>query len=265
MRQRTSQPMPDVAVVVRGQVRPNMPEYVRSRIVALANHAHEPILFARAKLTESANPAVSRPAIAQANLDLDGRLVRAQVAAPTMTQAIDLLRERLSRRLDRLARHWEARRGGMPKSEEHEWRHGQEPTRRPGYFPRPFGERRIVRRKSLALTPESCTDAATEMDLMDYDFYLFTDVDTGLESVIYRSGETGYRLAAVVSPTRHPSGRITVSPQPAARLTVAEAKDRLELAGLPFVFFVDSADEHASVLYHRYDGHYGLIRAALDR
>ncbi|MFI8458033.1 sigma 54 modulation/S30EA ribosomal C-terminal domain-containing protein [Kitasatospora sp. NPDC085464] len=45
-------------------------------------------------------------------------------------------------------------------------------------------------------------------------------------------------------------------------LTVAEAVSRLDLTGLPFVFFTDTATGRGNVLYHRYDGHYGLITPA---
>jgi hypothetical protein len=33
----------------------------------------------------------------------------------------------------------------------------------------------------------------------------------------------------------------------------------LELMGWPFVFFRDPTTGRGSVLYHRYDGHYGLL------
>jgi hypothetical protein len=53
-----------------------------------------------------------------------------------------------------------------------------------------------------------------------------------------------------------------VSPVPAPCLAVSEAIERLELAGQPFVFFIDPDTERGTVLYHRYDGHYGLITPA---
>jgi len=37
---------------------------------------------------------------------------------------------------------------------------------------------------------------------------------------------------------------------------------RRDLAAEPFLFFVDAANQRGSLLYHRYDGHYGLITAA---
>ena len=33
------------------------------------------------------------------------------------------------------------------------------------------------------------------MDLLDYDFHLFTEKGTGSAGVLYRGGATGYRLA----------------------------------------------------------------------
>jgi ribosome-associated translation inhibitor RaiA len=264
MRERTNWQQPDVAVSVNGSVPPDMAEYAQTRIAGLAERAHEPIEFGRARLTQSGDPANERPAEVQANLDLNGRVVRAHVAAATMTEAIELAQERLAHQLDHLARrHPSTRRDASAKNEpEHEWWHGHEPTQRPSYYPRPAEERRIVREKSFALEPETREDAAADMDLLDYDFYLFSDADTGMESVIYRAGNTGYRLASAAPPPKHPSDRVTVSPQPGQRLSVAEARDRLELAGWPFVFFVDNGDGQASVLYHRYDGHYGLLKPA---
>ncbi|MEV7237968.1 sigma 54 modulation/S30EA ribosomal C-terminal domain-containing protein [Streptomyces sp. NPDC051020] len=123
-------------------------------------------------------------------------------------------------------------------------------------------ERQVVRHKSFSLAREAPDEAAFELEWMDYGFHLFTDADSGEDSVLYRSGPTGYRLAQV-----HPRPQLvgsvavplTVSELPAPRMTVAEAKQRLEVAGFSFVFFADDSTGRGNVLYHRYDGHYGLI------
>jgi hypothetical protein len=115
---------------------------------------------------------------------------------------------------------------------------------------------------------EPCTVdvAALEMELLDYDFHFFTEKDTGIATVLYRGGPTGYRLAQVaptpayeLAPFALPA---TISPQRVPCLTAGEATERLGLLGLPFLFYVDAAEGRASVLYHRYDGHYGLITPA---
>jgi len=263
-----TQSAPDVLVDVRGKVSAEAVEYARSRIRAVAARVGEPVLQVRAKLTMTAGPGVARPAIAQAGLDVNGRVVRAHVAAETMREAVDFLHDRLRLRLARTARNWEARRGGLPSSGEHEWRHaGRQPVHRPDYYARPPGEREIVRHKSFALAVETADEAAYEMDVMDYDFHLFTDAATGLDSVIYRGGLTGYRLSRVAdrTGTAGPSAvELTISRHVAPRLTVAGAVQRLELTGWQFVFFRDAASGRGCVLYHRYDGHYGLITPAAE-
>lgn len=257
--------VPDVMVGVRGRVAADAQEYARLRISTLAEHTDEPILYARVKLTQSADPAVIRPAMAQANLDINGRIVRAHVAAESMHEAIDLLHARLVRRLGRSAQHWEARRGHASSHDEGEWRHGQYSEHRPAYFPLPRDQREIVRHKTFALTQETPDEAAFEMDAMDYDFHLFTEIGTGREAVIYRAGPTGYRLARVANGTdaAEPSAvSLTYSAVPAPLLTVSGAIERLDLTGEPFAFFVNADTERGNILYRRYDGNYGLIAPA---
>ena len=224
------------------------------------------MLHAHVRLSEHGDLAVARPVIAQANLDVNGRLVRAQAQGTTAREAIDRLEARLRQRLERSAEHWEAKRGGMPRAGLHEWRHQSEPTHRPKYFPRPEGERAIVRHKAYSLPTCNVDDAALEMELLDYDFHLFTEEGTKQDSVLYRTGPAEHRLAQVdpgfadkLAPFRMP---LTISPQPAPRLTLGQATERIELLGLPFLFFVDVARGRGCVLYHRYDGHYGLITPA---
>ena len=255
----------DVDVTTHGEL-PGAADYARSKIGALGRLTHRPVLHAHVKLTKHADPAVERPVVAQANLDVDGRLVRAQVEDATAREAIDRLAARLRHRLERAAEHWEARRGAQPAAKPHEWRHESEPTHRPSYFPRPADERRVIRRKSFAMEPCTVDEAALEMDLLDYDFHLFTEKGTATAGALYRGGPTGYRLALVapeladqVSPFER---QVTISPQPTPCLTEEEAAERLGLLGLPFLFFIEAAEGRAGILYHRYDGHYGLITPA---
>ncbi len=266
MRQRPDLPaVLDVEVTTHGEL-PGAEDYARTKIGELGRLTHEPVLRAHVRLSEHGDPAVARRVIAQANLDVNGRLVRAQVEGVTAREAIDRLEARLRRGLERAAEHWEAKRGGVPRHAPHEWRHQSEPGHRPNYYPRPESERRIMRHKSYSLPACTIDEAAQEMELLDYDFHLFTEQSTKQDSVLYRDGSAEYRLAQVnpeladgLAPSDVP---LTISPQPAPRLTVDEAIERIGLLGLPFLFFVDTARDRGSVLYHRYDGHYGLIAPA---
>src|SRR5690606_41869704 len=71
-------------------------EHARQAVADLTRLAHEPVLFARVKLTAPPSPDPKRPCIAQANLDVNGRLIRAQAAEPSMYQALDRSEEHTS-------------------------------------------------------------------------------------------------------------------------------------------------------------------------
>ncbi len=253
-----------VQTEARGAVQPSSMAVAVEKIRAALRHASEPVLFVRVKLTMAANPAVERPAIAQVNLDLNGRLIRAQADAESMRDAIDRLSDRLKIRLDRAARNWEAVGGSKPVPLPDEWRHQSTPARRLPYFPRPPEERAVIRHKSYAPTRQTPDEAATELELLDYDFYLFTERATGQDCVLYRTAG-GYRLSLARPHPGQPgptAASVTVSGQPAPRLGTAAAINRLEALGQPFLFFVDSETSRGCLLYHRYDGHYGHITSA---
>jgi hypothetical protein len=129
------------------------------------------------------------------------------------------------------------------------------------YFPRPGDQRTVISHASHAARPQTPEEAAAELVLLDYDFHLFTERSTGQDSLIYRT-PGGYRLAmAHPKPSRLGPlpGSVTVSPLPAPRLTVREASERLDESGQPFTFFLDARTGRGSIVYHRYDGHYGLL------
>ncbi len=250
-----------VQTETRGAVPADAASFAVRHVGSELRAAPEPVLFARVKLTMAADPAVARPAVAQVNIDLNGRLIRAQAAGETMREAIEHACGRLRVRLERAARDWPAIRGGQPAPGPGEWRHQSVPARRAPYFPRPVGERAIMRHKSYALDRETPGEAVADDELLDYDFHLFTEKSTGEDAVVYRAGD-GYRLALARARLRRlgpVDPAITVSQVPAPRLALAEAGDRLEATGLPFLFFVNAATGRGNLIYHRYDGHYGLI------
>jgi ribosome-associated translation inhibitor RaiA len=250
-----------VHVETHGRVPEGMRELAAAKVGSLLRFASEPVLLARVTLAVSADPAVPRPAVAQATIDLNGRTVRAQAAGETMRAAVEHMAARLRVRLDRSARDWAARRGTLPVPERGEWRHQSIPAHRPAYFPRPAAARAVIRRPGYAAHPLTLEEAVAELDLLDYDFHLFTERSTGEDSVLYRARDR-YRLAQV-RPKPNRLGplptEVTLSEHPAPVLKLAEAISRLDWLGQPFVFFVNPDTGRGSLLYHRYDGHYGLV------
>jgi hypothetical protein len=253
-------------VTKHGEVAPDMQAYARHKIGQLAKRAPGPVLLARVKLERAPDPALDRPAWAQGMLDVNGRLVRAQVAARQLDEAIDLLEARLRDGLEHLHSQLRARRRRAAAGEPGEWRHGDPSARRPAWFARPVGERAVVRHKLLALAPMPVAEAALEMELLDYDFYLFVEAQTGEDALVWRRPEGGLGVAVAGGRPPDVTGcAVPVRPASAPpRLTLEEATGRLDLTGERFVFFVDATTGRGGVAYLRYDGHYGLIAASAE-
>ncbi|MGW6425510.1 sigma 54 modulation/S30EA ribosomal C-terminal domain-containing protein [Nocardia sp. NPDC055053] len=169
-------------------------DYAHEKISAAMEYACEPVVSARVRLVGHPDPAVSDPIVAQANLNTGGNAVRAQVTAASTREAIDLLAARLRERLERLSRRWEPLRGNRFGPEPRVWHHGATPRPRLPYFPRPIEEREILRRKSFALANETCDEAANDMELLDYEFHLFTESGSRLDSVLYHRYDGHYGL-----------------------------------------------------------------------
>ncbi len=251
-----------VSIVADEEISDRLRAHALEMVDRLARLAPRPVIHARVTLRERADPALERPAIAKAALDVSGRQVRAHVAAGQMTEAIDLLEGRLRRNLEDLEELDRTLRRETGVPEPGEWRHGSLPTARPEHYPRPIEERELVRRKTFALSEMSPEEAALEMQALDYDFHLFTNADTGEENVVYRRPDGTAALAQITPAAERGALPLAVDPAPAPVLLVEDAIERLNLSGERFVFFVDAQTRSGNVLYLRYDGHYGLIAPA---
>ena len=112
-----------VRVETHGRVPNGSADLASAKVSSLLLAVAEPVLSARVTLAVAADPAVERRAIAQATIDVNGRIVRAQAAGQTVRAAIELMASRLRVRLGHAARNWAALRAAMPVEQPGEWRH----------------------------------------------------------------------------------------------------------------------------------------------
>ena len=87
-----------------GAVPEGAQEFAVAKVRSVLQHVTRPVLSARVTLTMSADPAVARPAVAQATIDVNGRIVRAEATGRTIRDAIELMADRLRARLRRAVR-----------------------------------------------------------------------------------------------------------------------------------------------------------------
>jgi ribosome-associated translation inhibitor RaiA len=237
--------------VTHGEVPPHDRRYLAEKVATPASMAPAPVLQADATLTVSTNPADPRPVTATAVLDVNGRPIRAQVTAALPREAADLLEARLHQQLEHLARRRLARRHLPAHPDPGTWRHGMVTEPRPVFHPRPLEDREVVPRRSFAGGALTMDEAVDEMALLDHEFHLFTDATTGSDALVERTDD-GIRV------TRTGDGPDVGVPQ----MEVTAAVQALEDGQLARLFFVDRASGRGAVVYHRYDGHYGLVTAS---
>ncbi|MGZ4333859.1 MAG: HPF/RaiA family ribosome-associated protein [Gaiellaceae bacterium] len=96
-------------------------------VVRVARFAPRPVLHARVAIRVHHDPALARPAVITASLDVSGRIVRAHATAAQLADAIDLMQQRLRRNLERLDERRRARRRATGVAEPGHWRHGDLP------------------------------------------------------------------------------------------------------------------------------------------
>jgi ribosome-associated translation inhibitor RaiA len=239
----------------------------REKVEALAHLVREPVLAIEVRLIHQRDPANERPYSVELVFDVEGRPVRAHAAAAHMREAVDVAVGHLHRRIERAQsrRHRinQRRETGVATSDE--WQHGDLPTTRPHFFSRPVDERDLVRRKTFALEPITVDEAAFDLDQSGHDFYLFNELQTGADCVLHRgnggelellcAGDSSPDLARATVPIHRKQSAVGES-------SVEAAKERLNLANEPFVFFRSAQNGRGQVLYRRRDGHYGLIVGA---
>ncbi|MGZ8567285.1 MAG: sigma 54 modulation/S30EA ribosomal C-terminal domain-containing protein [Actinomycetota bacterium] len=254
----------DLEVVRTGaRIDDSMVTYAKRKVRAAARSAPAPVLFGRIKMRNEPHRSIERSIVVAATLDVNGYPVRACAAGQIATEAIDLLEERLRRQLvqahQRIAF---LRRRHTGVAAPGEWRHGDEPTARPAFFPRPVEEREVLHTKTPSLDRCTPEHAAVQMEMLDHDFHLFIDSATGREALVQRLPDGGYALSRAPGEGDRPhdvAGFRTGAGPPT--LTMESAVERLNGTDAPILFFVEVGTSRGAVLYRRSDGHYGVVQA----
>lgn len=90
----------EVQVQLQAGMEPQLHRYAQEKLTTALGHTGRPVLYARVRLDQIANPAATRPVTARAEIDLNGRILHAEASADTPYEAVDLLQDRLESRLE---------------------------------------------------------------------------------------------------------------------------------------------------------------------
>lgn len=175
---------------------------LRSETVAKIEHAtrfFDRLSTVEVVLREEPNPRIAEPAVVEVTARTKGHHIRAEGCAEDHRQALDVAVARFARQLSRYKTRLVDRRhgkgaptpaeaaadGSLPATEPAAHDGGSQP--------------RIVRTKRFALQPMLPEDAALQLELLDHEFYVFTNAATGGCNVVYRRKDGDLGLIEAVT------------------------------------------------------------------
>lgn len=173
--------MRSVAISVRGkniEITPALKDYVEKRIGKITKYFES-----LGDITVVLTVAKGRH-IVEVTVPLNGMLLRGEESTTDMYASVDLVIEKLEKQIEKyktkLARKLK---GGTFKGD-----------LAGGVRDLGEDEFRVVRTKRFAVKPMTTEEAIMQMNLINHDFYVFTNADTEEVNVIYRRREGGYGL-----------------------------------------------------------------------
>ncbi len=162
------------------------------------------------ELAVEKNPSISEPCIAEATVFTRGPVIRAREVSTDMYAAIDLVSDKLVRRVKKYhdKMHGKTRHGHEKIAVDAAPAHELAPVAASSASTDEFaGEAehagdngRIVKSKQFALKPMSVNEATLQMELVGHDFFVFTNAESNRTNVVYRRNDGHYGL---IEPTEN--------------------------------------------------------------
>lgn len=165
-------------------------EYVHQKIEKAVNHYQHLTTEVDVHLSVARNPRINTKQTAEVTIYVNGSVIRAEESSENLYASIDLVADKIARQL----RKYKERRQDKlhPQSKPNE-----EVAAQP-VISDLIGDRtpelpsEVVRTKYFAMPPMTVNAALEQLQLVDHDFYMFRNAETGEINVIYERNHGGY-------------------------------------------------------------------------
>jgi putative sigma-54 modulation protein len=170
-------------------------EYVHQKIEKAANHYQNLTTEIDVHLSVASNPRISDSQNAEVTLFVNGSIIRAEESSESLYASIDLVADKIARQLRKYKEKRQAKTYLRTKDDVEVLTDQPVATlvvdRQPA-LPDEVDE--VVRYKYFTMPPMAVKDALEQLDLVDHDFYVFHNSETGQINVIYERNHGGYGL-----------------------------------------------------------------------
>jgi putative sigma-54 modulation protein len=148
------------------------------------------------------NPSIPEPCVAEATVFTRGPVIRARESSTDMYAAIDLVTDKLQRRVKKYhdKAHGKTRHGHDKPVVRAEPVEELAPVAAVAALGEELGVEpagdngRIVKIKQFALKPMSVDEATLQLELVGHDFFVFTNAESNRTNVVYRRNDGHYGL-----------------------------------------------------------------------
>lgn len=168
-------------------------EYVTQKIDKAVNHFQNLTMEVDVNLSVERNPRITTGQSAEVTIYANGAVIRAQESSESMYASIDLVANKIARQLRKYKEkrhdkktHAQVKTGTMVQQKPvGEDLIGDRTPELPG---------EVVRTKYFAMPPMTPEEALENLKLVDHDFYMFLNSQTGEINVIYERNHGGYGI-----------------------------------------------------------------------
>lgn len=187
-------------LVIQGkniEITDSIREYVNQKIEKAVTHFQTMITEVDVHLSVARNPRINSKQVAEVTIYVNGAVVRAEEGSENLYASIDMVADKISRQLrkykeKRYDKHQPSMKTAEALSDQPVV--AELPTNRTPELPA-----QVVRTKYFAMPPMSVQEALEHLELVDHDFYVFRNIDTGEINVVYERNHGGY---GVIQPRR---------------------------------------------------------------
>jgi putative sigma-54 modulation protein len=164
-------------------------EYVNQKIEKAVSHFQNMITEVDVHLSVARNPRVNSRQIAEVTMYLNGAVVRAEEGSENLYASIDLVADKISRQL----RKYKEKRAAKQATTKTAEALSDQPVVTDLIQDRaPELPAQVVRTKYFAMPPMTVQEALEHLELVDHDFYVFRNSETGEINVVYERNHGGF-------------------------------------------------------------------------
>lgn len=166
-------------------------DYVSSKLDKVFAHFDQLTMGVDVYLSVARNPRISRSHSAEVTVQASGTIIRAEEETENLYASIDLVADKLHRQM----RKYKERMQKKPKPKTGLAVANQAPISLPNGDEKATAlPKEVVRTKYFAMPPMSPEEALDHLALVDHDFFVFRNAESGEINVLYARNHGGYGL-----------------------------------------------------------------------